>query len=717
MRQLVFVGFVCGVTAVQSFNYPETQKGEVVEDYFGREIADPYRWLEDPDSPDTAAWIEAENKVTFDYLEKLPDRDPFKERLTRLQNYERYSVPFWEGDRYFIQKNDGLQNQSVLYTQASLTAEPEVLLDPNELSKDGTIALSSIDITRDGRLMAYGLATSGSDWNEIKVRDVNTRQDLPDLLRWVKFSSPSWTKDNKGFFYSRYPEPEPNGNRTFTKLRDQKLYYHRAGDQQEKDVLVYERPDQPEWFFEGDVTHDGRFVVMSVSKGTEEKHLLYFKDLGDPANPKIDAPFTPIIDQWEADVRVIGNVGDRLLMLTDLGAPRYRVVAVDLRNPPRDQWREIVPESSNLLEGGVLVGGKLVLNYLVDAKSELQVVSLEGKMEAAVPLPTLGSVAGLSGQPDRSELFFAFTSFLFPTTIYRYDVSTGKSEVFRKPRVDFDPGRFETRQVFYRSKDGTRVPMFLVCQKGLDLNSTNPVLLTAYGGFNISLKPGFSVSSIAWIEKGGVFAQPNLRGGGEYGREWHEAGTKERKQNVFDDFTAAAEYLIKEGFTSPCHLGITGGSNGGLLVGAAMTQRPDLFGAVVPRVGVLDMLRFHKFTIGWAWAADYGTSDTAAGFDYLFKYSPLHNIRAGTCYPPTLLATADHDDRVVPGHSFKFAAALQAAQGCANPVLIRIDTKAGHGAGKPISKQLDEQADILAFLWANTAGESTGAGAVRSSTW
>jgi prolyl oligopeptidase len=698
-RALMMLGTIATVAVSQTLEYPKAQKGDVLDDYFGTKVADPYRWLEDTDSLETVAWVKAENLLTAAYMEKLADRSPFRDELTKLLNYQRYTVPEYEGHRYVYRKNDGLQNQSVIYTLKNLNDEPTVLLDPNQLASDGTVAVTSTAVSDDGRLLAYGIAASGSDWNEIRVRDIEANKDLPDVVKWVKFSGPSWTKDSKGFFYARFPEPTSSANQTFAKLGNQKLYYHLLSDPVENDRLIYERTDDPDLAFDNEVSHDGRYLLMLVNRGTEQRNLLYYKDLGDPATPKIDAPFQPVVDKFEAEFKVAGSIGTRLYVVTDLNAARYKIVEIDLTNPSRDHWKEIVPESKDLLEDASVVGGKLVVKYLVDAKNQLFVFDVNGKRESEIALPALGTVGSLSGDSDRPQLFYSFTSFLYPLTIYRYDVETGENVVFQKPNVNFDPDRYETKQIFYASKDGTKVPMFIVSRKGLKLEGNNPVFLTGYGGFNISMTPSFSASCAIWIEKGGVFALPNLRGGGEYGREWHESGIKEHKQNVFDDFISAAQALIDAKYTNAKKIAIVGGSNGGLLIGAALTQRPDLFGAAVPEVGVLDMLRFHKFTIGWAWESDYGSSDTRDGFEYLIKYSPLQNIKPGTCYPPTLVTTGDHDDRVVPGHSFKFAATLQTAQGCANPILIRIETKAGHGSGKPISKVIEEQSDILAFMW------------------
>jgi prolyl oligopeptidase len=680
--------------------YPNAKKGDVVDDYFGTKVADPYRWLEDTDSVETMAWVKAENVLTSGYLEKLPDRAPFREELTNLLNYQRYTVPSWEGHRYLYRKNNGLQNQSVIYTLKALSDEPRVLLDPNRLASDGTVAVTSTTVSDDGRLLAYEVAASGSDWNEIRIRDIDADKDLPDVIKWIKLSDePSWTKDSKGFFYAKFPEPKPSGNQTFSLQAYQKLYYHLLGEPVEKDRVIYERSDDPDLAVGVEVSHDGRFLLMLVSKGTENRELLYSKDLGDPMAPKIDAPFEPIVDKFEADFKIVGSIGTQLFVVTDLDAARYKIVEIDQTNPSRDHWKEIVPESKDLLEDAALVGGKLVVKYLVDAKNQLFVFGLDGKRESEISLPALGTVRTLSGDPDRPELFYLFTSFLYPSTIYRYDVNTGWNTVFKRPNVDFEPDRYQTKQIFYPSKDGTKVPMFIVCKKGIKLDGNNPVYLTGYGGFNVSMTPSFTASYASWIEKGGVFALPNLRGGGEYGRQWHESGIKERKQNVFDDFIAAAQALIDAKYTKASKIAIEGGSNGGLLIGAALTQRPDLFGAAVVAVGVLDMLRFQRFTIGWGWESDYGSSDTPDGFEYLIKYSPLQNIKEGTCYPPTLVTTGDHDDRVMPGHSFKFAATLQGAQRCTYPILIRIETKAGHGSGKPMSKIIEEQSDILAFMW------------------
>ncbi len=683
----------------QTLQYPAARKSDVVDDYHGTRVPDPYRWLEDPDSPESRAWIEAQNRLTAAYLADIPARGTIRERLTKLWNYPKYGTPFRKGHRYFFFKNDGLQNQSVLYRQASLTADPETLLDPNLLSEDGTVAISTLAVSDDGRLLAYGTSASGSDWEEFRVRDVATARDLSDHLKWIKFSGASWTKDAAGFFYSRYQEPT---NKALTDVnRFQRVYYHRLGTDQSQDRLVYERSDQPDWGMNAEVTDDGRYAVLNVWLGTDRRNRVYYLDLQDPKRPKVTGDVVRLLDDFDASYGFVGNDGPVFYFLTDLDAPRKRMVAIDTRHPDRARWREVIPQGPDVLDGVQIVHDTFVANYMHDASSRLRLFALDGRFVKELELPTLGSIGGISGERKDDEMFYAFTSFLYPTTIFRYDFKTGGTSVFKAPTIDFDPSGYETQQVFYASKDGTRVPMFITHKKGLRLDGSNPTYLYGYGGFNISLTPSFSVAMLVWLEMGGVYAVPNLRGGGEYGEEWHQGGMHEKKQNVFDDFIAAAEYLIAQGYTSTPKLAIAGGSNGGLLVGAAITQRPELFGATLPAVGVMDMLRFHKFTIGWAWVTDYGSADSAAQFPYLYKYSPLHNIRAGTRYPATLVTTADHDDRVVPGHSFKFTAALQAAQAGPQPVLIEIETKAGHGAGKPTSKLIEEQADRFAFLVRN----------------
>lgn len=695
------------MTAHPSFRRPPTTAATPVADtYHGVRVADPYRWLEDPDAAETAAWVRAQNDVTFDYLQRLPDREPIRRRLTEVLDYERYSVPVSREGRLFFFRNAGLENQSPLYVQNGLEVSHRLLLDPNAMSLDGTVALSVTVPSPDGQLLLYGTSTSGSDWMEFKVRDVDTGRDLPDHLRWIKFSDGAWTRDGKGFFYGRYAPPR-DGEGLVGANRDMKLYYHRIGTAQDADVLVYERPDQPEWGFGATVSDEGRYLVVTVWQGTDTRTRVYLADLGDPGAPDITAPVAPLLDQFDAAYNVLGNDGCIFYFQTTKEAPRWRVVAIDSGNPAPAAWREVIPQRESVLLGAVLSRESLVASYLTDARAQLLCFGLDGRAQGEIPLPGIGSVAGPSGERRDSRIFYAFTSYLHPATILHYEVDTGVSGTFKAPKVAFDRGRYETRQVSYQSRDGTTVPMFLTHRTGLALDGRNRTLLYAYGGFNVSLTPAFSAMLIPWLERGGVYAVPNLRGGGEYGEDWHQAGMFERKQNVFDDFITAAEFLIREGYTSPSRLAMQGASNGGLLVGVAMTQRPELFGVALPAVGVMDMLRFHKFTIGWAWVSEYGSADSASQFPVLKAYSPLHNLKPGTDYPATLITTADHDDRVVPAHSFKFAAALQEATAWRRPAFIRIETKAGHGAGKPISKIIEEQADIFAFTLANLASPGT----------
>ena len=679
--------------------YPKTNQVEQSDLYHGVEVKDPYRWLEDPDSTATQEWVKAQNEVTAGYLAQISAKEKIQQRLTQLWDYEKYSSPFKRGDRYFYFKNDGLQNQSVLYTLQDLADEGEILLDPNTLSEDGTVALSGLSISDDGQWLAYGLSTAGSDWVEYRVRNIETKEDTGDCLKWIKFSGASWTKDNQGFYYSRYDEPNEQ-----TKLEDvnyyQKLYYHRLGTEQAEDNLIYHRPDQKEWGFSGDVTEDGRYLIISVWLGTDSKNLVFYQNLEQPESEVVE-----LISEFEASYGVIDADGDTFWVQTDLDAPRGKVVAIDLPNPAKANWREIIPEAAETLESVGLLNNQFVADYLKDARSQIKIFALDGTLVREVELPGIGSAGGFGGKRYDTETFYTFTSFTTPATIYRYDMTTGESKLFRQPQVDFNPEEYQTQQVFYPSKDGTKIPMFITHKKGIELDGNNPTYLYAYGGFNISLTPSFSISNLVWLEMGGIYAVPNLRGGGEYGEAWHQAGMKDKKQNVFDDFIAAAQWLIDNQYTSKKKLAIAGGSNGGLLVGSCMTQRPDLFAAALPAVGVLDMLRFHKFTIGWAWCSEYGSPDNEQDFQSLYAYSPLHNLKEGTAYPATMITTADHDDRVVPAHSFKFAAALQAAHRGDNPVLIRIETKAGHGAGKPTSKIIEEAADKWAFIVANLGME------------
>lgn len=701
---LVFSFRLCGADdpMIRQWNYPAAPKGSIVDDYHGVPVADPYRWLEDLDSPETRAWVEAENQLTFGFLDKLPQRPWFHKRLTQLWNYPRYGLPFKEGGQYFFTKNDGLQNQAVLYVQPALKAAPRVLLDPNALAKDGTVALTASAVSHDGKWLAYATAAAGSDWNEVRVRDVASGGDADDLIRWIKFSEPSWTRDSRGFFYSRFPEPKTDaeGGSTFGELSHQKIYYHRLGTRQSDDRLIFEVADQPQWLVGAYVTEDGRYAIVDIRRGDSHNNLVRTIDLWDPGAPNVGAAVSKLIDTWNAEYDVLGNDGAVLYVQTNLSAPRRRIVAIDVRDSDPARWKTVVPEGSDVIESSSIIGGKLVVMTMHDAASRLLVYAKDGRPLGQIPLPGIGTVGGVSGHEDDSELFYDFTSFTHPTANFRHDLKTGQDGIFQAPKLPFDPEGYETRQVFYSSKDGTRLPMFITAKKGLKLDGATPTLLYAYGGFNISMTPAFSATTLAWLEMGGVYALPNLRGGGEYGREWHDAGTKERKQNVFDDFACAAEWLFANHYTSPSHLVISGGSNGGLLIGATLNQRPDLCRVAWASVGVMDMLRFHKFTIGWAWVSDYGSSDDPEAFKYLYAYSPLHNVKEGARYPAVFVTTADHDDRVYPGHSFKYAATLQAAVDNgpgAPPAMIRIETQAGHGGGKPTSKQIDEAADKMAF--------------------
>ncbi len=685
--------------------YPEAHRLEQVDDYHGVKVVDPYRWLEDLDSQPTHDWVAAENRVTGAYLAAIPEREPIRKRLTELWNYERYSVPARHGGRYFFSRNDGLQNQNVLYRVDALDGEPRLVLDPNTLSADGTIAVTGWSISEDGKRLAYGLSSGGSDWQEWRVRDIDSGRDLADDLKWVKFSEAAWTYDNLGFFYSRYDGPR-EGRPLEEANFNQKLYYHRIGTPQSADELVYQRQDHKEMGFIATVTQDGRYLVIHAWKGTETHNGIFYKDLGTPGSPVVE-----LLGGFDAAYSFVGNDGPVLWFQTDSGAPRGRIVAIDLRAPARDRWRELIPQGAETLQGATCLNETFVALYLKDAHSQVRQFDLAGKPLREVELPGLGSVDGFTGRCKDRETFFSFSSFTTPGTIYRYDLETGTASVFRRPDLKgFDPNRYETRQVFFPSKDGTRIPMFITARKGTKLDGSNPTYLYGYGGFNVSMAPSFSPAHVDWMERGGVYAVANLRGGGEYGEEWHLAGAKLKKQNVFDDFIAASEWLIANGYTSRHKLAIAGYSNGGLLTAACMVQRPELYGAVIVGVGVLDMLRFHKFTIGWGWTSDYGSPDNAEEFKAIYAYSPYHNLKPGTAYPPTLITTADHDDRVVPAHSFKFAAALQRANGGPHPTLIRIETRAGHGGGKPVSKKIDEAADELSFLFHALQGGGEGAG-------
>ncbi|MGA2032084.1 MAG: prolyl oligopeptidase family serine peptidase [Thermoguttaceae bacterium] len=692
-------------SAGDRIQYPPARRVDHVDSYFGARVADPYRWLEEDirNAPEVAAWVAAENKVTYRYLESIPQREKIRRRLTALWNFAQYASPFKAGGRYYYLKNDGLQNQPVLYVMDTLDGRPRPLLDPNTWSKDGTIALGGLGFSDGGRYMAYCRAEAGSDWSTWQVMEIGSGKLLADELKWTKFSHASWSKDGKGFFYSRFEEPKKGAE--FQALNfNNKLYYHRAGTPQAADVLTYFRPEHPQWQYAGFASEDGRYLVILTELGTDERFRVTVKKLTDAGEAPIE-----LIDNFEHEYSFVGNDGPLLYFKTDVDAPRGRVVAIDLDKftgqaapggsaPVQPELQEIIPQAEETLVAASFVGDRFIASYLKDVRSQVKVFSAKGRFLRAVELPGIGTATGFHGKRTDTETFFTFASFATPPGIYHYDVISGASRLFRRAEGKFNPDDYQVQQVFYRSKDGTRVPMFLAYRKGIRPDGSNPTLLYGYGGFNISLPPLFSIGRLAWMDMGGVYAQPNLRGGGEYGEAWHKAGTKLRKQNVFDDFIAAAEWLIAEKYTRRDKLAIQGGSNGGLLVGAVMTQRPDLFGACLPQVGVMDMLRFHKFTEGRTWVDDYGSSDDPQEFKALRKYSPYHNIRQGTCYPPTLITTADTDDRVVPGHSFKFAAALQHAQSCDKPVLIRISTRAGHGAGKPTSKRIEETSDEWAFL-------------------
>ena len=675
--------------------YPETRMDEtVVDDYFGTKVADPYRWLENDTSAETAKWVKEQNEVTQDYLSHIPFRSAIKDRLTQLVNYERYSMPSKKHGRYVYSKNDGLQNQSVIYMQETLDGEPTVLLDPNKLSDDGTVSLGGISFSNDGKYMAYYIQRSGSDWVEIYVKDMATLELLPDHIEWAKFTGASWYKD--GFFYAAYDRPE--AGKEFSNVNENhKIYYHKLGTSQDEDQLFYSNPAQPRYFHQVGLTEDEHYMFLFES-GQGAGSTLWIRDMQDPKGK-----FVQIADDMDYQYSPIDVIDDVLYIFTNYNAPKGRICRVSAKAPQMENWVDVIPEGENVIAGINLAKGKMIVTYDKDAANHAYVYTMDGQLLNEITLPTYGSV-GFSSEYKEPEVFYAFTSFVFPTTIYQYNIDDNTSTVFRAPAIDFKSDDYVTEQVFVTSKDGTKVPMFLTYKKGLQKDGTNPTFLYGYGGFNITLNPGFSTSRLPFIENGGIYAQMNLRGGNEYGEDWHIAGTKLQKQNVFDDCIACAEYLINNNYTSPKYLALNGGSNGGLLVGAVVNQRPDLFVVAVPQVGVMDMLRYHLFTIGWNWASDYGTSeDDEAMFKALYAYSPLHTIKSGADvhYPAIMVTTADHDDRVVPAHSFKYAATLQAAQTGDQPKIIRIDTKAGHGGGKPISKVLEEQADIYSFILYN----------------
>lgn len=675
----------------QALTYPVTEKVDAVDNYFGTRVGDPYRWLENDKDEKVKQWVEAQNKVTFDYLSKIPFREKIRQRVTEIYNYPRYSAPFRAGEYYFFYKNDGLQNQSVIYIQKGLDGEPKVFLDPNTLSPDGTTRASLTGFSNDDRYAAYSRSEGGSDWQEIHVLEVETGKELEDRIQWVKFGGAAWQGD--GFYYSGYDKPK-EGEELTAKNEFQKIFYHKLGTSQNEDQLIYEDKDHPLRYVNVDVTEDEYFMLLYITEGTHGNEV-YFKDL-----KAKNAGFVPLIKGFEFNTGVINNIEDKFIILTDLGAPKKKIVQAETKSPGKENWMTIIPEKTEAIQNAGLVDGKLFVSYLKDATTRVFQHDLTGNLEKEIELPAIGSAYGFGGKKDDKILFYTFTSFTYPPTIYKYDIASGKSEVFRKAEVKFNPDDYEAKQVFYPSKDGTSIPLFIVHKKGLKLDGNNPAYLYGYGGFNSSQTPSFSVSTIILLENGGVYARACLRGGGEYGEEWHKAGMMFKKQNVFDDFIAAAEYLIKENYTSKEKLAIAGGSNGGLLVGACMTQRPDLFRVAFPAVGVMDMLRYHKFTVGWGWVVEYGSSDNEAEFRNLYSYSPLHNIKDGIIYPATLVTTADHDDRVVPAHSFKFAAALQEKHQGKNPVLIRIDTRSGHGASST-TKAIEQLTDIWAFMFYN----------------
>ena len=686
------MAIISACSSKTTLSYPEAIKDNTVDTYFGTEVADPYRWLENDTSQATSAWVKAENDITNAYLARIPFRNKLKERLTQLTNYEKIGTPFKKNGKYYFYKNDGLQNQNVLYVKETLDGEAKVLLDPNKLSDDGTVALNGISFSKDGKYMAYAISRSGSDWIEIYVIDLATSELTDDHILWAKFSGASW--QGNGFYYSAYDAPT-NGKEYSNINENHKVYYHKIGDPQSKDQLIYQNPQYPKRFYSASTDEDEKILFIDES-GAGSGNNLSLKDL-----TKTNSPLIPMTEDYNFIYMPIEVIGNTIYILTNYDAPKYRVMTADINSPNIRNWKELVPENESVLSGAQIIGGKLILTYDKDASNHAYVYALNGEQEHEITLPSLGSV-GFSGNKDDKETFYTFTSFTFPGTIYKYDIDKNKSELYLSPKVDFNPEEFVTEQIFYTSKDGTKVPMFLTYKKGLKRDGNNPVFLYGYGGFNVSLNPYFSTMRLPFLENGGIYVQTNLRGGSEYGEEWHQAGIKMNKQNVFDDFISAAEYLISEKYTNKDKIAIVGGSNGGLLVGACMTQRPDLFRVAIPQVGVMDMLRYHKFTIGWNWASDYGTSeDSKEMFEYLKGYSPLHNLKPGTKYPATLVTTADHDDRVVPAHSFKFAATLQADNDGTNPTLIRIDSKAGHGAGKPMAKVLEEQADIYGFIMYN----------------
>lgn len=678
----------------QKITYPTTEKGNQTDNYFGTTISDPYRWLENDTAQNTEDWVKRQNEVTQNYLMNIPFRKKMHDRLTALWNYPKFGAPQKEGQWFTFYKNNGLQNQAVLYIQKGIDGTPEVLIDPNTLSTDGTVALQATAFSKNQKYFAYAVSASGSDWQEIFILDMKSRKLLTEKLEYVKFTGMSWAGED-GFYYSGYDRPKDEKTKFSAKTEYQKVFYHRVGTAQKDDVLIYEDKEHPLRYVGAGLTEDERFLILSCAEGTDGSEIKV-KDL-----KSANKSFTVLIKGFSSNAGVIDNVGGKLLVHTNFEAPNYKIVLIDPAQPAHNNWKTIVPEQQQTLDGVGTGGGKLLAHYLKDATTLIKQYDYSGKFERDIQLPGVGTASGFGSKKDEKDFYYSFTSFTYPSTIFKYDIASGKSTMYKKPEVNFDPTAYETKQVFYPSKDGTKVPMFITYKKGIKLNGQNPTLLYAYGGFNINITPAFSVATIPFLEAGGIYCVANIRGGGEYGESWHKAGMLNQKQNVFDDFIAGAEWLIANNYTNSQKLAIRGGSNGGLLVGACMTQRPELFKVALPQVGVLDMLRYHKFTVGWGWAVEYGSSDKKDQFPYLLKYSPLHNLKPGTCYPATLITTADHDDRVVPAHSFKFAATLQESQGCNNPTLIRIDSKAGHGAGKPTSKMIDEAADIWSFVLYN----------------
>jgi prolyl oligopeptidase len=694
-------GVATPATHAQQVKYPQTQRGTVSDDYFGTRVPDPYRWMEDLNSPRTAAWISEQNQFTNSFLAQFPLRDTLRNRLTELFNYARVTVPqLVPGKRLFYRRNTGLQNQAVLYVRDSLDGTPRAVLDPNTLSADGSIALQEWAASPDGRYLAYALAQGGADWRTVHVRDLVSHADLTDTLRWVRFSDLSWTRDGRGFFYSRYPEP-PAGRALSAALSGHTVYYHRVGTPQADDRAILGGGELARYFVGCNVADDGRYVFCTASAGADNRNRLYFADMTDPMQPNVSTPLAAIVSEDLAQFQVIGNVGSTAYILTDDGSRRRRIVSLDLRTADRGHMRTVVPESNFAIESATMAGGRIVVQYLEDVKSIVRIFDVTGKPLGAIPLPGVGTVSGLSARNDTPEMFYAFTSPLVPASVYQFNVESRETRPFEQTKLTFDPAAYETRQVFATSKDGTRIPLFITMKKGTALDGSHPTILYAYGGFDVSVLPAFSPAIPAWVERGGIYVTANIRGGGEYGEAWHEAGMLAKKQNVFDDFIAAAEYLVNERYTSSRKLIMQGGSNGGLLVGAVTTQRPELFAVALPAVGVMDMLRYDRFTGGAAWVSEYGSASDSAMFPVLLRYSPLQNIRARTCYPATLATTADHDDRVVPSHTYKYVAALQAAQSCPRPVMVRVETQSSHGY-RPTTKLLAEIADELTFALVNT---------------